>query len=463
MGRVIKVVKKLIGHRKDWWLEMPYIRTPQIPGINILGPLIVIGSSVWLSWAVIAGGGPSGDANSSGLFEGTLSILFMAWSFILAVRIKSIESFFGGLDSIYRLHRWIGALAIPLMLLHSEVADISNGFLWASDGAADSAEDLAGTAILILGILVAVSLLRWIPYNYWKISHKLIGIPYVMASWHVYTAEKPIANDSVTGIALTVLMALGVVAYLYRVIVMDLFLKGSRYKISHVARHGSVTELVLSPLNKALKYKPGQFVAIKIEKRGFSEPHVFTIAEPHKTDNLKFFIKDLGDWSHALQTADLVGMKAYVEGPYGRFHAYKRGRQNIWVAGGVGITPFLSIAASLKKKSTNPPMLYFSVRSRKDAVGLEILQQAKKEGRIRMKLIVTSEGERFSQAMLEGDFAAKGLQGAHLAMCGPTRLLETAEKSARKLGARSIDSEDFDFRRGFGPSLNWDISKIIPK
>ena len=188
---------------------------------------------------------------------------------------------------------------------------------------------------------------------------------------------------------------------------------------------------------------------------------VFTIAEPPTSGKLRFFIKDLGDWTQKLHEADnLVGTTVYVEGPYGQFKPLHTGVQNVWVAGGVGITPFLSAAAGLKD-TENPPVLYFCVRSRKEAMGLKILEQAHNKGVLELIVVASDEGPRFNASMLEERFGDKGLKGANVAMCGPTPLLVAAEKSVRALGARKIESEDFDFRQGFGPNVDWDIERII--
>ena len=71
------------------------------------------------------------------------------------------------------------------------------------------------------------------------------------------------------------------------------------------------------------------------------------MASATSTPDLRFAIKDLGDYTHRIG-AVAVGAAAVVEGPYGRFsHRFVTRRRQVWIAGGIGIAPFLAMAESL--------------------------------------------------------------------------------------------------------------------
>jgi len=79
-----------------------------------------------------------GDGNTSfALFIGSVSILMMAWSNLLSTRASSLEKVFGGLDHVYRWHRWFGALSVGAMWLHMEIVDDVKGIRGASKDIAD--------------------------------------------------------------------------------------------------------------------------------------------------------------------------------------------------------------------------------------------------------------------------------------------------------------------------------------
>ena len=72
------------------------------------------------------------------------------------------------------------------------------------------------------------------------------------------------------------------------------------------------------------------------------EPHPFTISSaPHEPD-VRLSIKSSGDWTQHLHEHLESGARAFVDGPYGEFNYKTGGHRQIWIAAGIGITPFLS-------------------------------------------------------------------------------------------------------------------------
>ena len=135
-----------------------------------------------IAWPAFAGAKGEDGNVAFGLFVGAASITLMAWSFVLAVRPRILEPIFGGLDSMYRVHRWAGTLAVLAMFLHTRAEpEVVGGVRGASRSLADTAEELAGTGEIMLYALVAVSLLRWFPYRWWRWTHKLLGNPFAFA------------------------------------------------------------------------------------------------------------------------------------------------------------------------------------------------------------------------------------------------------------------------------------------
>ena len=446
------LLRRLFGRRQDWRLKAPSIRILR-PHLGWVGPLIVVVSVFASAIAVSSGSGPGGNARASGLTIGAMSLVLMSWSFVLAVRIPWLEPVFGGLDRAYRVHRWTGALAIPTMLFHAGSAGIRGGYLEVAQSTADTALGLASAAVIISLVLFVFSILRWMPYRWWRLTHKLFGVPYAFAVWHVYTAEKPFQNWSGAGILLNAIMAVGMAACLHRLIVRDMIFRGLRYRVVSAVKVGTAVDIVLEPVGRHLDYHAGQFAVLKFQKRGLSEPHVFTVAAPPGSGHLRFFIRRLGDWTAKLHDSDLVGLQVLVEGPYGTFETSKNDAPTVWVAGGVGITPFLSNSTMMPADSDNPPVLFYCVRNRADAMGMDLLGKAHAEGRISLHVIASAEGRRFGRSTLAEHFGPDGLRGGHVALCGPKSMIIAAEKASRQLGAATVETEEFDFRQGFGPDL----------
>ena len=72
---------------------------------------------------------------------------------------------------------------------------------------------------------------------------------------------------------------------------------------------------------------------LKLQTPGLGEPHSFTIASGPDEDEVRFFIRDLGDWTAKIQLADLVGSDATIEGPYGHFKPLgKQSSRTVWIS-----------------------------------------------------------------------------------------------------------------------------------
>ena len=324
---------------------------------------------------------------------------------------------------------------------------------------------MAGTGETMLYVLVILSVLRWLPYRWWRFSHKLIGIPFAFACWHFYTAEKPYANGSAWGWWFAIVMLAGLGAYVWRVVGRDMLAQGVPYRVVGTERNDSTLEIELEPTGRRrLGQSAGQFAVLKIQRPGLREPHLFTVASSPSSDNLRFFIRDLGDWTSRLLTADLVGAEVLVEGPYGRFRPMpcETAQRVVWVAGGVGVTPFLAAVDDLPVAPTDErPVLAYCVRSVDDAVAMGRLRLADEEGRIRLEVFASSHGRRFNAETSLAELAGGSVAGAHVAVCGPAGLVADVARAASRGGAAEVETEDFDIRSGVGPDLSQAIDDLM--
>ncbi len=467
-----RFLRRLLGRPSDWQLRRPRLRVPR-PSLAWTGPLAVIASCL-VSWFAFDGASGEDGNVAFGLWVGAVSVLLMAWSFVLAIRLRFLERFFGGLDSMYRVHRWAGALSVLFMFLHTRAEpEIDGGVLGASRSVAESAEGLAGTGEMLLYVLVGLSALRWMPYRWWRWTHKLLGVPFAFASWHFYTAEKPYANGSGWGWWFGGFMVAGLAAWIARVGVRDAVAQGRRYRITTAQTIGSTTTIEMSPLGRgrrrSLGHRAGQFAFLKVQAPGLREPHAFTIASSPRSERLRFVVRDLGDWTSRLQehhrTDGLVGTDVIVEGPYGEFRPMGRdGQPVVWIAGGVGITPFLAAIDELdapdEGDATTVPHLLYAVRDVDENGIVDELERVAASGRIQLTVFESSSGRRLSRDDLLPT-VGRDLVGAHVALCGPAAMVADLADEARRQGADEIETEDFDIRQGFGPDLSADIDRLV--
>ncbi len=180
--------------------------------------------------------------------------------------------------------------------------------------------------------------------------------------------------------------------------------------------------------------------------------HPFTIASADRGDRrVTFEIKALGDYTRGLARRLQAGARMTAEGPYGRFNLAPddSGRPQIWVAGGIGVTPFLAWLEALQDAPAQAPDadLYYCVRNRDDDpfVGrLEALTRTLPS--VRLHVVSSQQGERLDARRLGA--RAPGCAQAAVWFCGPHGLLDALrrELAAAGLTGIRIRHEAFDMR-----------------
>ena len=198
-----------------------------------------------------------------------------------------------------------------------------------------------------------------------------------------------------------------------------------------------------------MRHRAGQFGFISFAGLGLSEPHPFTLsAAPREDGQLRMSIGPLGDYTIRLMSRLEVGAKARVEGPFGDF-GMARGPQ-VWVAAGIGITPFAAMAGTVTAES-GPITLFYSVKTRKQAAHLEELEAvAAQHANFTLIVRETSIEGRLSAGTITD--AVGDLQGKHVLYCGPAMLRKALWEGLRGHGltARRFHYEMFEIRTGIG-------------
>ena len=464
-----RVLKSLLGTRRDWVPNGLFVTGRPTVRVPSIGVVIAIGSIMVGWWAFAGATGLDDDSRQTfdarpALFAGSISVMAMMWSHVLSTRLRPLEVMFGGLDRMYRWHRWSGALALASVFLHTQFVDDVKGIPGASRSIAKAAEELAGIAETFLYILVIASVIRWVPYRWWRHTHKLMFPVYVISCAHFYTASKPFGNGDIWGRYYSTAMIIGILAGVHRLIWKDMINRGRSYRVSSISRGSRYLDIALTPTGTPIRHTSGQFAFLKFADKDLTEPHPFTIASGPSSSDLRFAMRTDGDWTGRLTQQIAIGDSVTVEGGFGRSHPLPRRADHpvLWVAGGVGITPFLSALDELNAQPRTPaPHLFYAVSSIDEAIGLTELEAAHRSGVIELHLHVSQDGSRLTADDITSAFGPRGLSGAYVVMCGPSGLLRAMSRAARGCGASTIHIEEFDIRSGIAPDLTREVDDII--
>lgn len=308
--------------------------------------------------------------------SGYLAINFMSITMLLATRPARLESLLGGLDSMYQLHKWTGILAAIFALTHwlIEMADDGLEALFGSDRSLkeahfsglldslqDGAEDLGEPGLYLLLFLVVITLTRWVPYYYWRYLHRVIPLIYLVLAVHAMLLAPLKWWQQPTGWLMALLIVGGTVASLQSL--TGQIGRNRRYKglVQAVKQtSANITEVVCDMGRRWPGHQAGQFALVTFDR--IEGAHPFSLAgADNDSGQLSFHIKALGDFTRKIPRKLHSGQTVTLEGPYGRFDPDngRKNAQQIWVAGGIGITPFL---AALESRLINSDQKHAAVK-----------------------------------------------------------------------------------------------------
>ena len=296
---------------------------------------------------------------------GVLAMGCMSLAMILALRPRWPERWLGGLDKMYRLHKWLGVAALFLAITHwlwAQGTKWAVGWGWLERpvrgprppvdnwieglflSLRGTAEDVGEWAFYAAVLLIIVALVHFVPYGIFRKIHRLMAVVYLVLVFHAVVLIKFAYWTTPLGVVMAVLLAWGTVA----AVIVLLGRVGAGRKVE-----GRIVRLHYYPELRVLEgdvdipegwpgHRSGQFAFVTSDTS--EGPHPFTIAsawDPAEP-RLTFIAKSLGDYTSTLRETLQVGQPVVLEGPYGFFTFEDEVPVQIWVGGGIGITPFIA-------------------------------------------------------------------------------------------------------------------------
>jgi predicted ferric reductase len=160
----------------------------------------------------------------------------------------------------------------------------------------------------------------------------------------------------------------------------------------------------------------GQFAFLTFNRS--EGPHPFTISSAWNEDGkLTFLIKGLGDYTDTLPATLKAGDLVKVEGPYGRFAFDDNKSRQIWVAGGIGITPFIARMQALAEQADAREIdLFYSTAAPDEDFIAKVQASADKAG-VRLHILRSDADGRLSADRVCA--AVPAWSSASVWFCGP--------------------------------------------
>ena len=412
---------------------------------------VILTIIVWFVFPPEQDGRENFTRQYAGEIIGSVNIVLMASALFLSTRPKWAEKYFGGLDKMYVTHRRVATTAFLLIFAHVLTVPISAHWVLGNYLAVIAFTGIVSIVLVSLAPRIAyLNKLTGGTYEGWKNLKKYIGIFFIIAYIHALT----INNSLHAFIAINwvqIFFIIGTASYLYTEIFGRFFKKYIPYKVEAVNHpNQSTTEVILRAKKDPIKgQRAGQFLFVRFPNdRTLNESHPFTISSAPREDVLRVTVKASGDFTRALFSDLKAGMDAVVEGAYGMFDYKTGGEKQIWIAGGIGLTPFLSFMRDMDGNLAHDIHLYYTVRHKEEALFLdEIEAMAKKNPRLKPHIrFSATDGSLTIDDMVKN--AGGTVDGYHVYMCGPLPMVQAFEKKFLSLGLpiSNIHYEEFNFR-----------------
>jgi predicted ferric reductase len=408
----------------------------------------------------VLGNGASGfnDFSSSlytlGRIFALIGITLFTLNFILSTRLKFLEEIFGGLDKAYLVHGIVGGIAFMFILAHpiflvanlipAHLVQAANYFI----PGGIFALDFGLIAIVGLITLIFVTFFTRMKYNHWKLTHEFMGGIFGLVILHMLTVDDIAIDNIFIGYKIFVLVIalIGGSAIVYSWIIRKKYKKYPMYKVASVNINKNIIELQLEPESESLQYQSGQFLFLRFYNEKLSkEPHPFSIASKSNEKTIKVAIKESGDFTRELVNLK-IGDRVSIEGPYGKFN-FKNfdNKEQIWIAGGIGITPFLGMIDELKENPDFDITLLYIFRENY----IITKKFAEEISKIKNLRFITWNSEKKGEISI-GKIIGENiiLKDKEILICGPSGMKESLIKGLKelKISRNKVHEEVFDLK-----------------
>jgi predicted ferric reductase len=123
---------------------------------------------------------------------------------------------------------------------------------------------------------------------------------------------------------------------------------------------GDTSTLVMLPEgHPGLRFEPGQFGWLTVWGSPFKitgHPFSFSSSAEVSDGRIEMSIRNLGDFTSKVPDVP-VGKRVYVDGPYGSFTVGNPADMFVLIAGGVGITPMMSLLRTFADRGEKRPVI----------------------------------------------------------------------------------------------------------
>ena len=446
--------------------QVPMPRTWSVTAIEIVAVLIANGILIAGMWLRHGGldrlSSPGGPLIAVGQVTALYGTYLALIQLVLMSRSPWLDQVFG-MDGLAVAHRWLGFATVWLLLGHGVFTTVGYALGDSSNVVAEFITLITTYPYVLMATVsgalfaaVAISSVRAarrrLSYETWYGIHLYAYLAIALGFLHQLFVGSDFIHDQVA-------VAYWVGLYVVTVALVLVFRVGApiilsvrhRLRVSNIVTEapGVISIYVTGRDLHQLAVRSGQYFVWRFLTRdGWWRGHPFSISSAPNGSWLRITIKELGDWSKALQGLE-IGTRVFIEGPYGVLTGARRTKPKVLlVAGGIGITPLRALLEALPARHGDLTLLY-RVREARDIVFRDELDEIARERGARIHYLVGRRTDATGDALEAGSLErlVPDIRERDVYLCGPTPMMQRVEESLRRLGlpARQIHAERFAY------------------
>ena len=390
---------------------------------------------------------------------GYAGLAMMGLQFGLTARFRYVTEPWGE-DVIYHFHRQVSLIAVGLVVTHPAILVVVKPELLALSNMLEAPLTAHFALLSIFSVIVLVVTALWcaalkIKYETWHLIHVVLAVVAVTAGvvhlvgsgfYLVDPWKRPL------WIGLTIFW-IGLLVYVR--IVKPLFMLRRPYRVTEVRKErGDTSTLVMQPDgHPGFRFSPGQFGWLTLWGSPFkitAHPFSFSSSAAAADGRVEMSIRSLGDFTSEIHKVP-VGQRVYLDGPYGAFTIGKPADMHVLIAGGVGVTPMMSMIRTLADQGDKRPVVLLYGSKNWDSITFRAELEALKA---RLKLTIVHvladppAGWAGEQGFINAEMFKRHLPPPYADheyfICGPNMMMDAIEKA---LGEMNVPMSKYHSER----------------
>ena len=395
---------------------------------------------------------------------GLLAYPLIVMQFALVSHLQASSRPFGT-DALVQFHQYMGFAGLAFVLAHPLLLNAQGLPLRAwvpfTTGGMLGSGALATLAVLGLVVTTVFRRLLRLSYEWWQALH--LGLALAAASGIVVHILMADGYARAAPVRYVVLVYAGVflsTAVHYRLL-RPLGMRARPWEVIGNREAGADTRtLRLRAVGHGgFAFEAGQFAWLVTGPSPWSpQRHPLSIASSASGSpcgEIEFAIRAVGDWSSTVVPALGPGTRVWVDGPFGAFTLDRRPAAGfLFVAGGIGIAPVLSMLRTLRDRGDRRPLVvFYSAPDERRLAYREELERLQRDLALRIVLVLTRStraGTAFATGRISDRLLTRhlppGVDRYRCFLCGPPSMMDAVAASLVRLGVTrdAIETERFN-------------------